>query len=59
MQDEERVQTMNLENTHNLSLDEMDKQSFLHPYTALKAHQETGSCIIDSGKGVTLKDING
>ena len=53
------VKIMNLESAHNLSLDEMDKQSFLHPYTALKAHQETGSVIIDSGKGVTLKDING
>ena len=35
------VKIMNLESAHNLSLDEMDKQSFLHPYTALKAHQET------------------
>ena len=50
---------MNIESAHNLSLDEMDKQSFLHPYTALKAHQETGSSIIVSGQGVTLTDING
>ena len=50
---------MSLENARNLSLEEMDKQSFLHPYTALNAHQEAGSNIIASGKGVVLTDTKG
>jgi len=50
---------MSLENARNLSLEEMDKQSFLHPYTALNAHQETGSTIMASGKGVVLTDTKG
>ena len=50
---------MNIESAHNLSLDEMDRQSLLHPYTSLSGHQETGSGIMSSGSGVTLTDING
>ncbi len=50
---------MSLENARNLSLEEMDKQSFLHPYTALNTHQEEGSSIIASGKGVIVTDRQG
>jgi L-2,4-diaminobutyrate transaminase len=50
---------MNIQQAHNLSLDEMDKQSFMHPYTALKAHQEAGSNIIASGEGVRLTNTEG
>jgi len=33
---------MSVQPVHNLSLEEMDKQSFLHPYTALKDHNVSG-----------------
>ena len=50
---------MDIKQTHNLSLEEMDKQSFLHPYTAHKSHLETGPDIIVSGKGVRLTNAAG
>jgi L-2,4-diaminobutyrate transaminase len=50
---------MSLQSARNLSLEEMVKQSVLHPYTALSAHLESGPSIIASGKGVTLTDIKG
>ena len=40
--------------THNLSLAEMDKQSFLHPVTSTADHQKNGPHIVKSGSGVTL-----
>ena len=43
----------------HLSLEEMDKQSFLHPYTALKPHLENGPNIIASGSGVRLTNTDG
>ena len=50
---------MDIEQAHNLSLEEMDKQSFLHPYTALKPHLESGPNIIKSGSGVRLTNAAG
>ena len=50
---------MDIKQDHNLSLEEMDKQSFLHPYTALKSHLETGPDIIMSGQGVRLTNAAG
>jgi L-2,4-diaminobutyrate transaminase len=50
---------MDIKQDHNLSLEEMDKQSFLHPYTALKSHLETGPDIIVSGHGVRLTNAAG
>ena len=50
---------MSIQQAHNLSLEEMDKQSFLHPYTALKPHLDTGPNIIVSGKGVRLTNTAG
>ncbi len=44
---------------HNLTLEEMDKDSMFHPYTALAQHMETGPKIITEGKGVVLKDMSG
>lgn len=43
----------------NISLEEMDKQSFFHPYTPLDVHMKTGPKIIVSGKGVRVKDSHG
>ena len=50
---------MSLENARNLSLEEMDKQSFLHPYTPLKDHVENGPTIVASAKGVYITDTKG
>jgi L-2,4-diaminobutyrate transaminase len=50
---------MSVQPTHNLSLEEMDKQSFLHPYTALKDHNENGPTIVASANGVNITDTKG
>ncbi|MCZ6722005.1 MAG: aminotransferase [Proteobacteria bacterium] len=50
---------MSQEPARNLSLEEMDKQSSLHPFTALDLHMKTGPRIIASGKGVRVTDTNG
>lgn len=43
----------------NISLEEMDKQSFFHPYTPLDIHMKTGPKIIASGKGIRVTDNHG
>ncbi|MGH1479609.1 MAG: aminotransferase [Geminicoccales bacterium] len=45
--------------THNLSLEELDRQSFFHPYTALADHQEKGVRVISEADGVWVRDPNG
>jgi len=45
--------------THNLSLEELDRQSFFHPYTALADHQEKGVRVISEGDGVWVSDPEG
>ena len=50
---------MSVQPAHNLSLEEMDKQSFLHPYTLLKDHSENGPTIVSAAKGVKITDTNG
>ncbi len=50
---------MTISARHNLTLEEMDKESLFHPYTALAQHMQTGPRIITEGKGVYLKDLNG
>lgn len=50
---------MSLQPAHNLSLEEMDKQSFLHPYTPLADHLKNGPRIIDSANGVRVTDTKG
>ncbi len=45
--------------THNLSLAELDKRSFFHPFTALADHLETGPRVITEGEGVWVKDEHG
>ncbi len=44
---------------HNLSLEELDRQSFFHPYTALADHQEKGVRVISEGDGVWVRDPDG
>ena len=43
----------------NLSLEEMDKQSLLHPYTSIVDHQNTGSIIVAGAEGARVRDIEG
>jgi L-2,4-diaminobutyrate transaminase len=43
----------------NYSLEEMDKQSLLHPLTSVSEHLKNGPLIVMGGQGVTLKDSNG
>ena len=50
------------ESTHNLSLEEMDRQSVLHPFTPLKAYAagETGGPrIVEGGEGIRIRDSKG
>jgi L-2,4-diaminobutyrate transaminase len=51
--------TMTLQPTHNVPLVELDRQSFLHPYTALADHHEGGVRVITEGQGVWLTDLDG
>ena len=50
---------MSVQPAHNLSLEEMDKQSFLHPYTPLKDHLDSGPTIVAAAKGVNITDTQG
>jgi L-2,4-diaminobutyrate transaminase len=45
--------------SHNLPLVELDRQSFLHPCTALADHMENGVRVMTEGQGVWLKDLDG
>ncbi|MGI9505331.1 MAG: aminotransferase [Geminicoccaceae bacterium] len=48
-----------VEPSHNLSLEELDRQSVFHPYTALADHLEKGVRVISEGSGVWVKDPDG
>jgi L-2,4-diaminobutyrate transaminase len=50
---------MAVQSTHNLSLKELDRRSFLHPFTAIAEHFETGPRVMTRGKGVWVEDIDG
>ena len=45
--------------SHNVSLEELDRQSVFHPYTALADHLEKGVRVITEGQGVWVKDPDG
>jgi L-2,4-diaminobutyrate transaminase len=45
--------------SHNLSLEQLDKDTLLHPMTALAEHLNKGPLIMQSGTGVRLTDHNG
>jgi L-2,4-diaminobutyrate transaminase len=50
------------QSARNLSLEEMDRQTVLHPFTNLKAyaHNEMGDpCIVEGGNGVFIRDRRG
>lgn len=53
---------MTTQPTHNLSLEEMDRQSVIHPFTHLKDHasgKAGGPRIVTGGKGITIRDQHG
>jgi L-2,4-diaminobutyrate transaminase len=50
---------MSVQPTHNLSLAELDRRSFLHPFTPLPDHLESGPRVIVEGKGAWLRDLDG
>jgi L-2,4-diaminobutyrate transaminase len=43
----------------NITLEEMDKHSLLHPYTSIAEHMKTGPVVIARGKGARITDIHG
>jgi len=49
---------MSLE-AQNYSLEEMDRQCFIHPATSIADHLKNGPTIIAGGSGVKVKDRNG
>jgi L-2,4-diaminobutyrate transaminase len=50
---------MNQTSTLDVSVEEMDKRSLLHPFTALAAHLESGPKVMTEAKGVRIKDNHG
>ena len=50
---------MSVQPTHNLSLAELDRRSFLHPFTPLADHLEIGPRVIVEGEGAWLRDLDG
>jgi L-2,4-diaminobutyrate transaminase len=50
---------MSVQPTHNLSLAELDRRSFLHPFTPLADHLESGPRVIVEGEGAWLRDLDG
>jgi L-2,4-diaminobutyrate transaminase len=50
---------MTVQPTHNLSLADLDRQSFLHPFTALADHLGSGPRVITEGEGAWLRDLDG
>lgn len=50
---------MELSPSHNRTLEEIDRESVFHPFTALAQHNETGPRIMIRGEGVRLFDNHG
>jgi L-2,4-diaminobutyrate transaminase len=50
---------MALDPTHNQSLVELDRQAFLHPYTALGDHHRDGVRVVAEGEGCWIRDLDG
>jgi L-2,4-diaminobutyrate transaminase len=50
---------MSLDNTQNISLEELDKQVLLHPLTSITEHQEKGPVVFEKAGGVRVYDRHG
>ena len=48
-----------IDNNRNISLEEMDKQSLLHPYTSIVDHLDQGPVVITKGHGAWVTDNRG
>jgi L-2,4-diaminobutyrate transaminase len=48
-----------LEERPNYSLEDMDRQSVLHPLTSIAAHMKSGPLIVGHGQGVRIRDHKG
>jgi L-2,4-diaminobutyrate transaminase len=48
-----------LEERPNYSLEDMDRQSVLHPLTSIAQHMKAGPLIVGRGRGVRIKDHGG
>jgi L-2,4-diaminobutyrate transaminase len=48
-----------LEERPNYSLEDMDRQSLLHPLTSVASHMKSGPLIVGGGKGVRIRDRQG
>ena len=46
-------------NYANYSLEDMDRNSLLHPLTSIAAHMEKGPHIMGGARGVRLRDHSG
>ncbi len=50
---------MTLDQTRNLSLEELDKECILHPVTSIADHLAKGPLIVNEGSGVRVSDTKG
>ena len=50
---------MTLESQHNLDLAELDRQSYLHPFTSVTDCQRTEPWMIEGGSGIRITDAKG
>ena len=50
---------MNVERAPNLSIEELDRESFFHPKTNLATHARIGPTVITGGNGVVVRDRAG
>jgi L-2,4-diaminobutyrate transaminase len=50
---------MMLDERPNYSLEDMDRQSLLHPLTSIAQHMKSGPLIVGRGSGVRIKDHKG
>ena len=48
-----------LDERPNYSLEDMDRQSLLHPLTSIAQHMKSGPLIVGRGKGVRIRDHGG
>jgi L-2,4-diaminobutyrate transaminase len=50
---------MSVAASRNVALEQIDRDHFFHPYTALRTHADAGPVIVESGRGIYIRDRNG
>ena len=43
----------------NVALEQIDRDHFFHPYTALRTHAESGPIVVERGHGIFIRDSRG